>query len=219
MSSSTDKAPRWRRRPSARPKEILEAALRVFTKNGLAGARMEDIAAEAGISKGTLYLYFDGKEELFREAIRDKLAEILKGLASAAPPGEPRQRLSDFMKAYWAHLRRPQFANMYRLIMAELQKFPDLVRFYADEVSGTVIGFLADIIREGVEAGRFASSDPFVTSRMIVGLLVQHAVWANRRELFSHLGDRSDDALLDEVEAFVMSALLVPASAEIEAHQ
>lgn len=212
-------APRWRRRPDARPEEILEAALQVFAQHGLAGTRMEDIAAQAGISKGTLYLYFSGKEELFQEALRDKLARILEGLASAAPPGQPVARLTAFMEAYWLHLRRPHFASMYRLIMAELPKFPDLVRFYADEVSGRVIRLLAEIIREGVDAGEFRSTDPVVTSRMIVGLLVQHAVWSNRRELFPHLGDRGDDVLLDEVGSFVLSALHAPGATSRKAVQ
>jgi AcrR family transcriptional regulator len=203
--------PRWRRRPSERPEEILEAALRVFADRGLAGARMDDIAAEAGISKGTLYLYFSGKDELFREAIREKLARLLEGLASAAPPGEPVQRLERFIRAYFGHLDRPQFANLYRLILAELRTCPELVRFWADEVSGRVMGLLTDIVREGVESGDFrAAVPPPVTARMIVGLLVQHAVWSSRRELFPYLGDRSADDLVDEVVAFVSAALMDP---------
>jgi AcrR family transcriptional regulator len=203
--------PRWRRRPSERPHEILAASLAVFAERGLAGARMDDIAAEAGISKGTLYLYFPGKEELFREAVRDKLARLLEGLASAAPPGDPVRRLERFIRAYAEHLHRPQFANLYRLILAELQRFPELVRFWADEVSGRVMALLAEIIREGVESGDFrATVDPQVTARMIVGLLVQHALWSSRRELYPHLEGRSDDALVDEVEAFALTALLAP---------
>jgi AcrR family transcriptional regulator len=213
---STD-LPRWRRRPSERPTEILEAALTVFTERGLAGARMEDIAAAAGISKGTLYLYFSGKEELFQEAIREKVAQMLEGLASAAPPGEPVLRLTRFMEAYWKHLRRPQFASLYRLIMAELHQFPELVRFYADEVSGRTIGLLGEIIREGVASGHFRDGDPQVMARMIVGLLVQHAVWASRRELFPHLGNRSDKTLTKEMEDFILGALISPGTTRKEA--
>lgn len=208
MTTPSTDVPRWRRRPSERPTEILEAALTVFTERGLAGARMEDIAAAAGISKGTLYLYFSGKEELFQEAIREKVAQTLEGLASAAPPGEPVQRLTRFVEAYWTHLRRPQFASLYRLIMAELHQFPHLVRFYADEVSGRTIALLTELIREGVESGHFRDGDPQVTARMIVGLLVQHAVWASRRELFPHLGNRSDRTLMNEMDDFISSALI-----------
>ena len=178
---------------------------------------MEDIAAAAGISKGTLYLYFSGKEELFQEAIREKVAQTLEGLASAAPPGEPVLRLTRFIAAYWKHLRRPQFASLYRLIMAELHQFPELVRFYANEVSGRTIGLLAEIIQDGVASGHFRDGDPQVTARMIVGLLVQHAVWASRRELFPHLGNRSDKTLTKEMEDFILGALISPGSPANEA--
>lgn len=202
--------PRWRRRPSERPTEILEAALDVFAERGLAGARVEDIASRAGVSKGTVYLYFSGKEELFREALSDKVARTLEGLSSAAPPGDPVQRLLRFIEAYWRHLRRPHFGSMYRLLMAELHQFPDLTRFYAEEVSGKVINLLAEILEEGVKTGDFRSIDPLVASRMIVGLLVQHAVWTSRRELFPHLQDRSDETLVKEIEDFMLNALLAP---------
>lgn len=215
MTSSSSE-PRWRRRPSERPTEILEAALDVFAERGLAGARVEDIASRAGVSKGTVYLYFSGKEELFREALSDKVARTLEGLSSAAPPGEPVQRLVRFIDAYWQHLRRPHFASMYRLLLAEIHQFPDLTRFYAEEVSGKVIDLLAEILREGVETGDFRSTDPLVASRMIVGLLVQHAVWTSRRELFPHLRERSDETLVKEIEDFMLNALLAPGVARPE---
>ncbi|MGE0159338.1 MAG: TetR/AcrR family transcriptional regulator [Gemmatimonadales bacterium] len=217
-SPATTNEPRWRRRPSERPTEILEAALDAFAERGLAGTRVDDIAARAGVSKGTLYLYFDSKEELFREAIRDKVARTLEGLASAVEGASPTERLSRFIEAYWAHLRRPHFASMYRLIMAELHQFPELTRFYAEEVSGKVIDFLAQLVRSGVDAGDFRELDARVTSRMIVSLLVQHAVWISRRELFPHLDDRTDEMLVAEIEEFIWSALLAPGAARPAGH-
>src|ERR687885_303898 len=72
--------PRWRRRPEERPGQIIEAALQVFGERGLAGARLEDIAKRAGVSKGTIYLYFPNKEELFRSMIRQTvIAAIERG--------------------------------------------------------------------------------------------------------------------------------------------
>ena len=74
--NSTDEAdatPKWRRRPEARPEEILSAALEVFGDVGFAEAKLEDVAHKAGISKGTLYLYFDSKEALFREMVRNRI--------------------------------------------------------------------------------------------------------------------------------------------------
>ncbi|HKJ03210.1 MAG TPA: TetR/AcrR family transcriptional regulator [Longimicrobiales bacterium] len=210
MTLPHGKSPRWRRRPLDRPDEILEAALHVFAERGLAGARVEDIAEAAGVSKGTVYLYFKGKEELFKEAVRGQVGRTLEGLAAAAPPGNPVERLDRFVTAYWAHLRRPAFGRLYRLILAELHQFPELSRFYADEVSGRILLLSREIIADGVERGVFRDVEPQVASRMLVGLLIQHAVWTSQRELFPHLGQRSDDALLGEIKDFVFTALGQP---------
>jgi AcrR family transcriptional regulator len=209
MSVPADAEPRWRRRPSERPEEILCAALDVFADEGLAGARVEDIATHAGVSKGTLYLYFSGKDELFREALRLKTRRMLEELAVASGAGgDPAERLRRFIEAYWAQLRRPSFVRYYRLLLAELNQFPELMRFYSEEVSGRVNALLEGIVREGVDAGKFADADPGVVARMLISLLIQHAVWAGSRELFPFIGERSDETLLDEIEDFLFGALL-----------
>jgi AcrR family transcriptional regulator len=208
MTLPNPDSPRWRRRPEHRPEEILDAAMDMFAQRGLAGARVEDIAEAAGVSKGTLYLYFKSKEELFKEAVRSKVRRTLEGLSAAAPPGgDPGDRLDRFITAYWAHLRRPAFGDLYRLLLAELHQFPELSRFYSDEVSGRIIKLADEIIADGVAKGSFHGVAPAVAARMLVGVLVQHAVWTSRRELFPHLGDRSDDALLEDIKGFIFSAL------------
>src|SRR5579885_1096625 len=70
--------PRWRRLPGERPRQIISAAFDVFGERGLANARLEDIAKRAGVSKGTIYLYFPNKEELFREMVRQLIVTQLE---------------------------------------------------------------------------------------------------------------------------------------------
>ncbi|MBN9571393.1 MAG: helix-turn-helix transcriptional regulator [Alphaproteobacteria bacterium] len=70
---------RWHRRKDARPAEILEAALTVFAEKGFAAARMEDISRRAGVTKGTIYLYFDSKESLFKALIRQSISPAIAG--------------------------------------------------------------------------------------------------------------------------------------------
>src|SRR6202142_3712630 len=83
MATETVARPRrWRRRKQARPPEILQAALTVFAEKGLTGARMEDIAARAGVTKGTIYLYFESKDAVFRALLAESNGERLD--ASAA---------------------------------------------------------------------------------------------------------------------------------------
>ncbi|MGD8318950.1 MAG: TetR/AcrR family transcriptional regulator [Gemmatimonadota bacterium] len=216
MTLPLERGPRWRRRPQDRPEEILQAAMDIFAERGLSGARVEDIAEAAGVSKGTLYLYFSGKEELFKEAVRAKVRRTLDVLAEAAPPGEPVRRLRRFVDAYWAHLRAPSFGSLYRVVLSELHHFPELMRFYAEEVSGHVMGLTVEIITQGIEEGSFRPVDPAVASRMLVGVIVQHAVWTSRRELFPYLGERSDETLVSEIKEFLLSALLAPGAERAE---
>ena len=63
--------PRWERRKEARPAELLAAALELFVEKGYAGTRLDDVAQRAGVSKGTLYLYFENKEDLFKAVVRE----------------------------------------------------------------------------------------------------------------------------------------------------
>src|SRR2546430_11962234 len=81
--------PRWRRRKDDRPAEILSAALDCFAERGFAATRLDDIAARAGVSKGTLYLYFPGKEELFKALVREELLPNVERLEAAAAGPRP----------------------------------------------------------------------------------------------------------------------------------
>src|SRR5215212_8066567 len=116
--TSSAAEPRWRRLPEERPEQILNAALVEFGERGLAAARLEDIAKRAGLSKGTIYLYFPNKQALFREMVRhtvvSKLEEserIFETMNASAT-----QTLIDFMRRYWSFIRSSQFAPLFRLI-------------------------------------------------------------------------------------------------------
>src|SRR4051812_44571878 len=127
------KSPKWRRRPEHRPQQIIEAALEVFGECGLAKSRLQDIAARAGVSKGTIYLYFPNKEELFREMIRQTaVANIALG-EKVTTQGTPTQQLYAAMRGYWDFVCSPVFSTIHRLVLGELHQFPDLAEFYEHE--------------------------------------------------------------------------------------
>src|SRR5947199_9604269 len=117
--------PRWRRLPEERPRQILAAALEVFGEHGLANARLEDIAKRAGLSKGTIYLYFPNKEALFREMVRHTVVSQLEEgeRRFGTMNGTATEALTDFMRQYWTFIRSSQFAPLFRLIHAELPNF------------------------------------------------------------------------------------------------
>ena len=127
--------PRWRRLPEERPQQILDAALSVFAEHGIAEARLEEIAARAGVSKGTIYLYFPSKEELFREVVRQKVGPLIanadKMIASELSAEE---QLKSYIAHQWGCLGLEDSEGWIRLVMLELHKYPDLAQFHWDEV-------------------------------------------------------------------------------------
>ena len=203
--------PRWRRLPEERPKQILDAALEVFGEHGLADARLDDIAKRAGLSKGTIYLYFPNKEELFREVVRSTVVSNIETSEQeiSAMVGSPTEVLTRSLHAYWGFIRSPQFAPLFRLIHAEIQNFPDLARFYAEEVVARRLGLIASIIERGIESGEFRRLNPFSAARMVAAPFVIHGLWSTHRECFSSvtIPTESDAQMLDELIGFYLHAL------------
>jgi AcrR family transcriptional regulator len=209
--SSSSQEPRWRRLPEERPQQIIDAALTVFGERGLAAARLEDIAKRAGLSKGTIYLYFPNKEELFREVVRHTIVaqiERAERELAAASKQSAWETLEQFVRGYWRFLRSPKFAALFRLIHAELSSFPDLVRFYASEVVERWRRLVTGILERGVQSGEFRDVDPDVAARMLSPMLLMHAMWCSHRDLFiKATANRTDEQVLDEVLDFYLHAI------------
>jgi AcrR family transcriptional regulator len=201
--------PRWRRLPEERPRQILEAALEVFGERGLAVSRLEDIAKRAGLSKGTIYLYFPNKEELFREVVRNTVVSNIETSEQeiSAMAGSATDVLSRSLRAYWTFIRSAQFAPLFRLIHAEIQNFPDLARFYADEVVSRRLKLIASVIERGVESGEFRKVEPLAAARMLAAPFVIHGLWCTHRDCFASVATKSDDEVLDEIVSFYLHAL------------
>ena len=208
-------APKWRRRPEHRPQQIIEAALEVFGECGLANARLQDIANRAGVSKGTIYLYFPNKEELFREMIRQTAVAAIERAAKVVTQGTPTEQLLAFMKGYWQFVRSPVFSTIYRLVLGELHQFPDLAKFYAHDVMARVLELLSGLIRRGIDTGNFREIDPMVAARMLVALTVMNGLW--RDEHTGLLADRSDEEVFRELAEFFLHSITATAGAFAQA--
>ena len=171
--------PRWRRRKEARPPEIVAAAMDVFAERGFAAARLEEVASRAGVSKGTLYLYFPSKEELFKAVIR---AAILPNLQQAealvAAAGGPCFPVLERLLRMVARLiATTRMAVIPRLVIAEAGNFPELAAFYHREVIRRGFGVLAALLRRGIDSGEFRPVEVDPTVRLIVAPLLMSAVW------------------------------------------
>ncbi|MDB4870546.1 MAG: regulatory protein TetR [Gemmatimonadales bacterium] len=207
MPRAQSVAPKWRRCPEDRPSQIIKAALEVFGECGLANARLQDIAERAGVSKGTIYLYFPNKEELFREMVRQTAVAAIERAEQANVPGTPSNQLVAFMRGYWAFVRSPVFVTIYRLVLAELHQFPDLAKFYANEVVARGQKLLSGIISRGIEAGEFRDIDPMVAARMLVAIIVMNGIWRDEHTGVPLLAHKSDEEVFRELAQFYMHAI------------
>ena len=207
MPRTKSATPKWRRCPEDRPEQIIKAALEVFGECGLANARLQDIAERAGVSKGTIYLYFPNKEELFREMIRQTAVAAIARAEAAIVPGTPRNQLVAFMRGYWAFVRSPVFITIYRLVLGELHQFPDLAKFYADEVVARGLRLIGGMIRRGIDAGEFRDIDPTAAARMLVALIVMNGIWRDADTGVPLLADKSDEEVFNELAQFYLHAV------------
>ena len=200
--------PRWRRLPEERPRQILDAALAEFAERGLAAARLEDIAKRAGVSKGTIYLYFANKEDLFRGVVRHNVvAFIERNEAEFEAERDPIRALDRWMEGHWQWICSPVFLAIHRLVNSELRDFPDLAAFYATEVIGRAQRFVCEILQRAMDAGAFRRTDPVVAARMLSALLVTHGSWFHQKNSFKSVATIPNGVLLAQIRDFFLHAM------------
>ena len=173
------RSPRWQRRPEERPRQILEAAFRVFGTRGLHQATLDDVAREAGITKGTIYLYFPGKAALFSAMLKARVNAVMPEV-SAPQDGHctptTRSRLDRIGRQLYAFFRSPAYLAMYRTIVSEASDFPEAAALLYREGILPANRRLAEVIRQGIAGGEFRSVDPLVTARAFAGMFQVFAV-------------------------------------------
>lgn len=158
MPSSTaapPPAPRQRRK-EARPHELLAAALDVFVEKGFAASRSEEVATRAGVSKGTLYLYYPSKEELLKAVIRHYLGEqITAGAAELAAQGEATPAaLFGVLTRWWQRVYDSPASGVFKLIVTEARNFPEIAAFYVREVIEPGEALIGRLIERGIANGQ-----------------------------------------------------------------
>jgi AcrR family transcriptional regulator len=177
-ASAQDTA-RWRRRKDARPQEILEAALSVFAEKGFAAARMDDIAARARVSKGTIYLYFESKEAVFRALVQATLARRVADLAAVARghKGAIAPLLRELILRFGHFVATSDLVVLPKMVIAEAGNFPDLARIYREEVVERGLALLEGLMKTGMERGEFRKLPPGHAARLCVAPLLLAAIW------------------------------------------
>jgi AcrR family transcriptional regulator len=173
------------RRKQARPRELLDAALALFVERGFAATRTEDIAARAGVSKGTLYLYFPGKEHLLKALIAEGFASRIPGGPHdmAIDAGTSRDLLWDVLTAWRSALMEGHAGGMLKVVFAEGRSFPGLADFWSSEVIEPLRRLISRIVVRGIDRGEFRPVDPDLVVHslvlpMIMTCLHRHTVGA-----------------------------------------
>ena len=153
--------PSHRRRKDARPQELLDAALALFVEKGFAATRAEEVAARAGVSKGTLYLYYPSKEELLKAVISHNLsARIAEGAVRAAGyEGSAGSLMRGILTDWWGELYDSPAAGVFKLVITEVRNFPEIAEYYASQVINPAHELMGGIVRRGIALGEFRAVD------------------------------------------------------------
>jgi AcrR family transcriptional regulator len=179
MQCPFEMKPRWERRKDARPQELLAAALDLFVERGFASTRLEDVARRAGVSKGTLYLYFTNKEELFKAVVRENIVPAL---------GEAEDIISTFdghsadlmrcvMMGWWERLGATKVSGIVKLVLAESGNFPDLALFYKEEVIARSTSMMVSMFNRGIARGEFRPIDVNIMTQVLIAPILMLITW------------------------------------------
>src|SRR5690606_34614591 len=179
MAAVSSRSPRWERRKEARPGELLDAALDLFVERGFAATRLDEVAARAGVSKGTLYLYFASKEDLFKAVVRQNIVPLIESFERevAAWQAGSAELLRAFFEGWWTRFGATKLAGIAKLVVGEAGNFPELALFFQQEVVLPNAMLLRTIIERGIGRGEFEQVDVEATVHLWMSPLVMKAIW------------------------------------------
>jgi AcrR family transcriptional regulator len=166
-----------RRRPESRPEEILDAALSVFAEKGFTAARVEDIAREAGLSKGAVYLYFASKEAMLNglvERSAGHLAKTAEAMIASGAPHDAETGFRNLLRMLFTSMADPAISAAPRLVFAEAGRFPGIADFYRREVLEIARRAMRALLEAGVGGGVFRPVDADAFMRAVAGPALAH---------------------------------------------
>ncbi|MFE1603108.1 TetR/AcrR family transcriptional regulator [Methylobacterium sp. ID0610] len=171
---------RRQRRKEERPGEILEAAFEEFALKGFSATRLDDVAARAGITKGTIYVYFPNKEELFLATFREMVRPMIEHIQAltASPEGPALEILRAHFRFVYARMvadRRGR--EMLRMLMAEAGRFPGLAERWHDEVIGPSIAAMRTVMAYGIARGEFRCSAAEAFPHLLFSPVLTASTW------------------------------------------
>jgi AcrR family transcriptional regulator len=213
MQCPLDSKPRWERRKDARPQELLAAAVDLFVEHGFAATRLEDVARRAGVSKGTLYLYYTNKEELFKAVVRESILPFLgkAELSVAEFDGHSADLLRTVVMNWSRQIGQSKASGLGKLMLAEAVNFPDLAQFYRDEVMSRTVRMISSILERGVDRGDFRSFDIVQMTQVLIAPMMMLNVWKHSAVAPCDCSELQPQAFLENLLDLSLHGLLPPA--------
>lgn len=174
-----EQRPPRQRRKEARPSELTAAALELFVEKGFAATRLDVVAGRAGVSKGTLYLYFDSKEALFKAVVEDAVVPLLQAakLEIALFKGSSADLLRRLIFGWWEQIGGTRLSGLPKLIISEAQNFPDVAQFYHDQVIVPGRALFRTALQRGIDTGEFRRLDVESAIDVILAPLLMLSIW------------------------------------------
>lgn len=171
--------PKRQRRAEDRPREICAAALDVFAEKGFAAARLDEIAERAGVSKGTLYLYFKDKADLFRAVVRDTVApniDVVRTMVEGVDlPFADVIRM--FLPRFAALTSQVRVGAVAKMVIGESRNFPELAKVWHDEVVSKALGLVSGLVERAQAKGEVRPGDPRLHTFTLMGPMVMGLLW------------------------------------------
>lgn len=168
-----------RQRNESIPSDLTAAALDLFVEKGFAATRLDDVAARAGVSKGTVYLYFKSKEDLFKAVIRENIVPVLEAGEAivAAHQGDSASLLRKILAGWWQQIGATDLAGVPKLMISEARNFPEVARFYHEHAIQRGRRLFVGVLERGVASGEFRPLDPDLAFDIIIAPLLLRAIW------------------------------------------
>jgi TetR/AcrR family transcriptional regulator len=179
LTNPTEAGPKRERRKEARPGELLNAALDLFVEKGFSATRVEEVAARAGVSKGTLFLYFQSKEDLFKAVVRENIANKFPTWQEEfiTFEGASSDMLRYALVSWWERIGNTRASGITKLVMSEAQNFPEIAEFYQEEVIKPGNAMIRRILERGVQSGEFRDIDLEQAVHIIVAPMIFLMMW------------------------------------------
>ncbi|GKS98257.1 TetR/AcrR family transcriptional regulator [Acidovorax sp. SUPP3434] len=211
---STEASKRERRK-EARPGELLDAALELFVEKGYAATKVDEVAARAGVSKGTLFLYFPSKEDLFKEVVRQNIGRHFPewDLEIDQYPHSTAELLRYAYQLWWERIGATPASGITKLMLGESNNFPDIVAFYRNEVVEPGQRLIGRILQRGVDRGEFRVPDMDCSIHVVLAPLIFMTMWKHSTACMPDLERLTPERFIAAQVDNLLCGLCVPVAA------